>query len=269
MKLPAGLRSFRFSLFASIFLAVSPSSGDTQKRWETKPYTEWSSDEVQRMLHDSPWVTYSPAPTVITEDTQSFDSRGNPANKIWKNSASYVIRILTAKPLREAYLRQFSLSKLGIAVDAKRLQEEKAGKGQADRLQSLIQANPNDVLVIGDREHIVVRISHSVRWQAQQDSRFARGDETPLPDDLRELRLADLTPYTSLATDAKKLVLPVHCEYESYMAVLIYFPRVLPDGRPLIAKGDKKLRFKARFRNSKVTAEFDLQKMVWQGQIET
>jgi hypothetical protein len=53
------------------------------------------------------------------------------------------------------------------------------------------------------------------------------------------------------------------------MSVRLYFPRVLADGQPLIEKTDKKLRFETRFGTAKITAEFDLSKMVLQGRIET
>jgi hypothetical protein len=49
----------------------------------------------------------------------------------------------------------------------------------------------------------------------------------------------------------------------------ILFQRILPDGTPFIAPGDKELRFETRINKMKIKVKFDLRKMLYKGKLET
>jgi len=70
---------------------------------------------------------------------------------------------------------------------------------------------------------------------------------------------------SSLTTDTGKRVRlsDFHPASRDRLGVKFYFPSNLPDGSPLIAPGDKGLRFESRRR-----VTFNLQKMVYRGALE-
>ncbi len=49
---------------------------------------------------------------------------------------------------------------------------------------------------------------------------------------------------------------------------MYYFPRNLPDGKPLVAPGDKELRFETLIDKRQVKIKFDLGKMRYKGKLE-
>ena len=61
--------------------------------WEKKPFMEWSAGEVDQLLNDSPWSGVTPFSARIRTPISSYP-------------ISWRILLLSAKPVREAYLRR-------------------------------------------------------------------------------------------------------------------------------------------------------------------
>jgi hypothetical protein len=83
---------------------------------------------VQELLQVSPWVKYCVAAKGVTTDDQHKNGEGARTWGIGTYGAFSVLRLLTARPVREAYLRQLSFLEPGLSVNAKRL------PGEASRL---------------------------------------------------------------------------------------------------------------------------------------
>lgn len=96
------------SVAASFLIAVLAYAGP-KDFWETKPYTEWSAKEVERLLlKDSPWtqtMLLDAPPTSVNIGSTSTGAdrpgRGGGATKIIVN--------WYARPIREAVVRQMML----------------------------------------------------------------------------------------------------------------------------------------------------------------
>ena len=100
---------------------------------QAKPWSEWSKKEVDKTLNDSPWaqtqtetdtseMTYSPTISQTTnarrEDTRITDaSRTESGAKNSAMSVKYRIRLLSAKPIREAFARMVLSAQPGPAPD--------------------------------------------------------------------------------------------------------------------------------------------------------
>jgi hypothetical protein len=108
-----------------------------QKNW-----TEWSKDEAEKMLNDSPWgqtqtftdtteMTYSPT-TAGRSSSRDTEGAKNQATNI-----KYRIRFFSARPIREALVRSIMLSMKGGA-DAQ----------TAERLKSFAEMQSNESIII-------------------------------------------------------------------------------------------------------------------------
>ena len=102
------------ALFLMILLLIG--SAALGEWWEEKPYTEWSAEQVDTVLNNSPWVRLAP---------------GAPATRSGRNSALatfvplyYQVRLLTARPIREGLLRIISLGMGSATADIRRLDED-------------------------------------------------------------------------------------------------------------------------------------------------
>lgn len=273
---------FLFACLSCLALSIFPLYLKAQKGLEAKPFEDWSQAEVRELLQNSPWVRYCMAdqPYVVKEQLV-----GTTGKRIVERSYStaWVVRLLTAKPIREAYLRKLSFLEPGLSINARTLAGESSRKAELDRLQRFIRSHPNDVLVRSDPEHIVVCLAYSVGIENGPDYQrpAERGSQTspekslipakseiPLPKEMRHLSLSGLAPASSLSTSAGKKAHLVRYELESPASARFYFPRNTADGRPLLADGDKELRFETRFGKTRIVAEFPIVKLFWKGRAE-
>jgi len=89
-----------------------------------KPWTEWDAKEVKKTLDSSAWgqvqtetdtreMTYSPTPTASSGSTRGMEEGVN--NQA--TSTSYHIRFLSARPIREATIRDIELKQKKPAND--------------------------------------------------------------------------------------------------------------------------------------------------------
>jgi hypothetical protein len=106
-------------IYAAVVIGLSIAVLSAQ---QNKPWSEWSKKDVEKTLNDSPWaqtqtesdtseMTYSPTISQTT-NARKEDTKITEASRIEsgaKNSVMFVkyrIRLLSAKPIREALARQ-------------------------------------------------------------------------------------------------------------------------------------------------------------------
>lgn len=99
----------------AFYLAVSPAVA--QKK--LKPWREWSKTEAEKVLNDSPWA-HPQVDMELTDPNRLNRSRvfgtGNEETRTRLNEerASHYIRIYSARPIRQAFIRLLQLQKKNI-----------------------------------------------------------------------------------------------------------------------------------------------------------
>jgi hypothetical protein len=105
-----------FILCATLVLIAVPTSLSAQ--WNKKPYTEWSEKEARKLLENSPW-----AQTQVFADTSSEFKTGpargalgtgdNSSGDYSAHQLNIRMRLLSAKPVRQAFARIVTLMQKG------------------------------------------------------------------------------------------------------------------------------------------------------------
>ncbi len=275
------VRRLGFAIAAAL---IFPSILMAQVWRDRKPFIQWSAKEVDEVLNRSPWVALAPA---------GFSAIGdNPV------PLRYRICLLTAEPVREAWLRRLSMPvdiqsrpDTEVTISAPELMSKGADLYQG-RLDKFMATHPGDLRVTRDKDHFVLSISHMILMPLVQNPSLPRGVsikgpitiggqrrsgsprngrwENEYPDELMPLTLSDLEKLTFLAiNEARKLHL---VRYDppglDGLGAKFYFPRTLPDGSPFVQPGDKELRFETRIDGGRIKVKFDLRKMMYKGKLE-
>src|SRR5947208_8294955 len=126
-------------------LAVSFNVALAQEK--SKPWTEWSKKDAEKILNDSAWgqtqtveSSDSSSTSAVTRTqgagNESVSRSGQSGENLAPKSVSYRARFLTAKPVREAFARLVVLS------------QPNAGKELADQLQGFIDRDFGKYLVV-------------------------------------------------------------------------------------------------------------------------
>ncbi len=203
-------------------LAICSSPLAAGEWWEKIPYTQWSEGQANTMLYSSPWAKWS---------------------------GFYEVRLLTARPIREAMLRRGTIDP-GPVINVREIRD--ADGVQQSRLSELISSNPDSFLVKGDEERIII----SVRPMGLRHSR---------PE------FSKMVSNAVLETNTGKRIKPVAFAAPGRKAgeeLQLFFERKLPDGTFFIGAGDKELRFISRLSDRTIKAKFPLKKMMYRGKLE-
>lgn len=280
----------RWWCFVLLFCApVIPYSQD----WLQRPYTEWLPEQIDRVLNNSPWVG-----SCVAEQTrgqfEALQATGLlPTPRIWR------VRLLTARPVREALLAEMSfamdLRAAGKVVDKETLKAGEPMPSREDTLKEILRSRPDDIRVKGDDEAVVIALTITQfvqSWVAAQYDigRYARngsernatvvGEDTRrMPSDWMEeyrperlagLSTSDLAGKTFLLTRTGKKAQLLRYEPpgDDLLGAKFYFPRKLSDGTLLATEADKELQFETIIRGKKVKVRFDLNKLVYKGKLE-
>lgn len=237
--------------------------------WQSKPYAEWSKDEVRRMLDDSPWAhiyNRTVRPMRMTQGT-SLESELSGERNSWDN-VPFHLRFLTARPVRMAIAREMMLA----------------------------QPNPEpaawrDFVEKGDEENIIVVMDLGPVARGTSPSRAFWSS-------LQQLRTTNLTNSTYLAVASGKRVYLSRYDPpgEDGLGAKFYFPRKLRDGTLFATLADRKIRFhtslippvvvlsdvaysnglpvlqearmEAEKERTRIWVEFDLEQMIFDGKLE-
>jgi hypothetical protein len=259
------MSSIAFNRMTLLFLAFSAflclaKSGEW---WEEKPVTQWSNEQVYEFLNTSPWVSGSQGYFQQAPWVGGTDGRDRKAPMI---TVYYQARILSAKPVREAFLQLHVLNP--AVVTAKSIQPATAAEELRNRLQELVASYPDDLLVKGDDRHVIIAVSQKVRSLGIFGARSEQ--EVFCSDELSNVDQSKIVVITSLATNTGK-----RAELADYQppgtkqpGAMYFFPRNLPDGTPLIKDGDQELLFETVINGRQVSLKFDLGKLKYKGKLE-
>ncbi len=216
-----------------------------QGEWKKVHYTQWSINQVDAILNGSPW-------------TALIFAGHQPTQNLGTDRVFFRIRLLTARPVREALLRKMSLH-----VPIVELEDLRRGAAEEKTVREFVRSRPNDIRVTGDDRSIVfgitLRIITGQGWEELDD------EET-----LSSSNISDLIGGASLATNDGKRVRPSRYEAPNpdRLGAKLYFPRNLADGRPFIASDDKELYFETQLNDRQIRVRFDLGRMKYQGELE-
>jgi len=239
---------------------------NAQEWWESKPHIQWSAEEVQKILVESPWARRVSA----GRRRAAYDFRTT--NSVYQTGAwvpaIYQVQILTAKPVQAAWLRRISLDP-GVSLSTKDWGKSDTEKEQ-ERIRNFIAMNPESCLVKENAEYIIVSVIVTILALAISPLDEEIWVEVQRDNELSGIDASKLISGTSLRTNTGKRIKIDHYEPpgKDKLGAKLFFKRKLPDGTPFIADDDKELRFETRLGERKVKVKFDLTKMMYQGVLE-
>lgn len=237
---------------AILFISALAVVAGAQKKM--KPWTEWSEKEAQKMLNDSPWgqtqtdtntseMFYSPsAPRggssrPLESSGTGGSDRGSQGALNQATNINYRIRLLTAKPIRQAIARQTQLKNPQLAEQLKAFAEQQSDK------------------------YIVVAVDYD-----SPDRRFS-GNSMQI---FNSANTGVLKNNTYLETkDGKRLFLQEYmAPINDGMGAKFVFARTL-DNEPFITPQSGYLRFYAEMdKNIKLNMRFKVAEMMYDGNLE-
>jgi hypothetical protein len=280
-----------------MWVLLAHGNSPAQQWWERKPYFSWSEEQADQILNESPWVGLCVAGLKKAQH-ESLTAAGFQAN--WP--VNYRIRLLSARPVREALLAQLSYAKDPVrnpgaeaTVKAGDLRAAEAESKRQAALKELVDKNPEDILVKGDDDYIIVTVCLAQfiqgwltgQYEVQKHSGTGSdrsptmlGIEPPRsrsgwqemgrPEVLVNLQTSDLIPCTFLATKTGKRIPLIRYDQpgKDMLGARFLFPRKQANGTPTITAGDRELWFETRIADKQVKVKFDLQKMGYLGKLE-
>lgn len=112
--------------------------------WQSKPYTEWTKGDLERLTSSSPWaqtvVLRSANMTQIRRQTGKFANGPDEGEAAANPEVDYKISLRTARPIREALVR-------ATALDQKYDQMDSAAKAQFDQKWNAYLAQSQDKII--------------------------------------------------------------------------------------------------------------------------
>ena len=231
----------RKKIFIAIVCFVLAGSAFAQK---SKPWTEWSKKDADKMLNDSAWAqsqTKGEAPPAMDRGANEGRSTNAPASRSPVSTEYNIrVRLASAKPIREGLARRIVLT-----------QPEKATE-LTTQLQTIIDKGFGDFIIV------------AVNVDAPE-GRVAMGQLVPLA----RSTTATLAGKVYLERkDGKRLEL---LEYKppiaDGMGGKFIFPRTL-DGKPFLAPDSDAVRFVLNLDKLKVDAKFKVSGMMYSDKLE-
>ena len=140
----ATLRSLYLLIVSLLFVSLTMAPASAADFWAKKPYQNWSADETDRMLQESPWATTLTLGGFQTNIT-SGDASSNASyrGEMETNpSITYNLQFRSARPIRQAQVRSSQLSSHYDAMSA-----EKKAAFDASAAKFLAVAFPDRVVV--------------------------------------------------------------------------------------------------------------------------
>jgi hypothetical protein len=206
---------------------------------DAKPWTDWTKDDVDKMLNKSPWghvITNTDTSQMTVVFGQSRTDQGN-TNEA--TSWNYRIRFFSAKPIREAFARKLLLDNPSL---------------KPQQLENFVNGDYSDSIIIAvvyeakDRRYLAER---EVAFNQSTTELLAKTVYLELKDGKR-IPLSEYSPPTKDGTGAK-----------------FVFPRNL-NGTPYITDDKDIIRFVANMGDTGIGFEyrFKLSEMVYDGKLE-
>jgi len=259
-----------FLIILCLSLPAWRSALASEQWWEEKPYPEWSTEEAISILDHSPWVAFAPAgvrqEVIGRSGTRPVRGGGRSGTGV---NVLYQFRLLTARPIREAFVRMICLHQYIVhpSVDLEHVAAPSSPEEQQECQDEFISLHANTPITAGQEKYIIIAVNlrtgifGSLEWVWREE---------PDGQELSDTAISDLTNSAKLITNSKRSVSLLKYEPPgpNWLGLLFFFPRNLPDGKPLITPSDKEFRFEAQINRKKIRVRFDLAKMFYKGKLE-
>ena len=230
-------------LAPAILLAVAAIAVSAQ--WNKKPYTEWSDKEAHKLLDDSPWgqtQTLSNTSRMFNTGAGSGVSGRAPA----EGSADHInfrIRLLSARPIRQAFSRLIQISHQS---------------DMNDQLAAQIKA-----FAAGDfPDYIVIAVD--------VDSTEQKGQLQQAMSLLQTRTTAELknNTYLAIKTGQRLFLEEFQPPKKDGLGARFIFPRLV-DGKPFISEESGELKFVSELSTGyTLNTRFKVKDMIINGKLE-
>lgn len=232
-------------LLGLILVSAIPVVAASKTFWRTKPYANWTIEEVHKVLWDSPWARLARTPYYPPEEyggppeqVKTFPP-GNPRNpdhqmdplappsaitETYHPEGAYVVRWASSQTVRHAILRDAELHGGGSSSAENQLPSPPEG----DYKIVVQSANPSPIPWL-NRENV-------------KESAYLRADGTG-------------------AEIAAERVDILRDDAPARSKVVFYFPKAFPSGKPLITPTVQDVEFFAKFGPASLRVKFDLSEM--------
>ena len=223
---------------------------------KAKPWTEWSDKEAEKILNDSAWgqtqteaqESSQPGSTsAITSTTaarernvRSADAAGTAESGERKEpmAVHYHVRLLSAKPIRAAFVRKIEL-----------------GGAPTERLAQL-----KPWVDAGFADYIVVTITMDGTDQKRQ---AAAGEELMSGD----VELLKATTFLERKDGKKVALMAYRAPGPDQLGAKFVFPRTV-EGKPFVDPGSGEIRFSTELGKLKISRRFKISEMTYDGKLE-
>jgi hypothetical protein len=229
---------FAFVALVSAVLAASDP-------WKDKPFKEWTQDDVQKILNDSPWArpvtvaatwrgtTGSAITPTIGAERGSTAPRGTndssaSADAGAQSQAQFLVRWQSALIIREAFVR---------SAELRGTPEDKA--------EQMLAAQPE---------------TYAIAVAGEDMSPFVKADEMYL-----KQKTYLLVKKTKQKLQPDRVELRRQPNGQRILNVMFYFTKKAANGEAVIPADEKQLEFSCELPVTKVKTTFDLAKMAGKG----
>jgi hypothetical protein len=241
------------SLQVCLILLLCAGAAVAQK---TKPWTEWSDKDADKVLNDSGWgqtqtesdssSQQSSQTSAITSTTAARreDSNISAAAKIEsgeKKDASvvhYYVRFLTAKPIRAAFVRKVEL--------------QKAPADKVAQMRAFVECDFGDFVVI------TVTMDGNDRKKMTAAAQSLTGATAAI---------LKATTYLERKDGKRVELLDYRAPTQDGLGAKFVFPRIV-EGLPLIGENTGEVRFVAELGKVKIVRRFKVSEMMYEGKLE-
>ena len=207
-----------------------------------KPWTEWSKDDAQKILKDSPWAHQQVDQDFIepTPLTRPIDSSIDARLK-QNEGMTYSIRFFSARPIRRAFVRIIQLQKKDLAPD------------MVTRLNTFAEAPSEDSIIV------------AVAVENPDANMLGKAMQI-----IRNATAVKLKSSTYLErTDGKRVYIEEYTPPGSDgFGARFIFPRML-DGKPFLSPESEMIRFVSELDSSiKLNMKYKVKEMMLDDKIE-
>lgn len=227
-----------------LFLTVCAMvAGSVMAQKQAKPWKEWSKSDAQKMLNNSPWAHLQVDQDFVEASplTRPIDSSiGTRLNQ--NEGMTYGIRIFSARPIRQAFVRMIQLQKKDLAPD------------MMERLNTFAEVTSDDSIIIAVT---VENPDANMLGKAMQIIRNAT--TTHIKN----------TTYLERSEDGKRVFIEQYTPPGSDgFGARFIFPRTL-DGKPFLTPEFTSVRFVSDLGSSiKLDMKFKVTDMMLNGKLE-
>jgi hypothetical protein len=240
-------------LFACSILILFAVSASAQK---TKPWTEWSEKDAEKILNDSAWgQTQTEGDTSSQPDSTSAITGTTAARREAMNtkaaanvesgekkgltSVHYRVRLLSAKPIRAAFVRMIEI--------------QGAPPEKVAQLRTFVDRDFADYIVI-----TITMVGNDPKRMGPAMAEIGNADATVLK----------TTTYLERKDGKRVSLLDYRAPIQDGLGAKFVFPRMI-DGKPFVEANSGEVRFSTEVGKAlKISKRFKVAEMIYDGKLE-